>query len=384
MLLLVMGYVFALSEKLQTEFKNLCGSSHNSSGSGGGSDAQPASPSLEPTRKQHHGGQEPRAPDAAQGEGRQQKPRERHRGGGASNRLEFSLAAFLRKFSAPSSSSSTVSSYRRSARAQKQRQQQQQQKQSHAPGFAASSTASSAAARRGSGAAAWAACRNFRLGSGIPRSAPRIGQPHGRGLLSAAAPSTGRPRRTDKTLCLDLDETLIHARGDVREMGENRFDFMLVLPQQLKGLAGAAGRQQRSPAAEEEKRRGAGVGEEGAVTGVDGEKCRRIFVRKRPHLREFLEAAAEMFEVVLFTAAPAEFARAVVEQIDPERRLVDHILSRENCTRLEVDGSSSNNSSSRAFGRGSKGGRSDGERRPTSVVKDLDVVGRPLSKVSKE
>ncbi|CAN0201861.1 unnamed protein product, partial [Hapterophycus canaliculatus] len=98
-----------------------------------------------------------------------------------------------------------------------------------------------------------------------------------------------RSRATDKTLVLDLDETLIHARTDVRKMGEGRFDFM----------------DQRPP--------------------------RRVFVRKRPHLREFLEAASELFEVVLFTAATEEFANAVVEHVDPERKLVDHILSRESC-----------------------------------------------------
>eukprot|EP00903_Cladosiphon_okamuranus_P015393 g14217.t1 len=394
MLLLMMGYVFALSEKLQSELKKVynsgssggSSSSSSSSSSQGRSDAPPASSALEPTR-QRHGEQDLHAPDH-KGEGPQQEPKQRHR---ASNRLEFLVAALRKfwKFSSPSSHS-TVSSARMT-RGRKQEQQQQGQ----APPFAALfsgpgdslPTAAGAAARKGSGATGWA--RKVRLGSSGIRSAPTMTmqQQKGRGLLPTAA-STKRSRQTDKTLCLDLDETLVHARGDAREMGENRFDFMLFLPQHRqqqhhqgqgqKTVAGA-GRQQQCSAVGGEKWRGSG-GKAGAEKDADGISFRRIFVRKRPHLKEFLEAASQMFEVVLFTAAPEEFAQAVVERIDPERRLVDHVLSRESCTRVEIDGSSSNSACGGGTGKG-KGRRRSREGGPTSVVKDLEVVGRPLSKV---
>lgn len=362
MILLVMGYVVALSEKLQAEFENFYHPNNSSSDT-----------SLATRR---HGDEELHAPDPQDA---QQETKKNYR---ASNRLAVSVAAFLRKFSSPSSSS-TVSSTRRCARAQKQQQQQQH---SRAPVFAAPSTASDvyppAATRRGSGATAWA--RKVRLGSSGIRSAPRVAQQE-QGLLPAAAASTRRARLTDKTLCLDLDETLVHARGDVREMGENRFDFMLVFPQRQRHhrqneQAGPGSQQQQQQCSTAGGGRGrGGKGREAGAEQkeVDG-RCKRVFVRKRPHLKEFLEAAAEMFEVVLFTAAPAKFAQAVVEQIDPEGKLVDHVLPRESCTRLRFDGSSSSSSSACGGGRG----RGSGERGPASVVKDLEVVGRPLSKVS--
>ncbi|CAM9315901.1 unnamed protein product [Ectocarpus sp. 12 AP-2014] len=211
---------------------------------------------------------------------------------------------------------------------------------------------------------------------------------HKEGLLPPAC-TTSRARATDKTLVLDLDETLILARGDAREMGEEqRFDFMLSFQHQLPPLQ--EGRR-RSRGLVPRMRRAAARASGGL--GNEGQKPRRIYVRKRPHLREFLEAVSEMFEVVLFTAAPEAFATAVLEQIDPEASFVDHVLSRDNCTRLgssTIRGPSSSTGKNRSSSSscrtwGGRGVSSDLSRKrrggPTSMVKDLGIIGRPLSKV---
>ncbi|CAM9499134.1 unnamed protein product [Choristocarpus tenellus] len=144
-------------------------------------------------------------------------------------------------------------------------------------------------------------------------------------------PQPTRRRSSDKTLVLDLDETLIHATrspsGDA--------DFVVDLSHKSRSLpfkVGNLGRKSRS-------------------TG-------QRYVHKRPYLNEFLAAVSERFEVVLFTAARVDFAMAVLDKIDPERKMVDHCLTRESCMRLELNRC----------------------RRP-AVVKDLGIMGRPLSKV---
>ena len=54
-------------------------------------------------------------------------------------------------------------------------------------------------------------------------------------------------------------------------------------------------------------------------------------VYKRNGLIEFLEFVASHFEVVLWTAATNEYADAVVDDLDPEKRIFSHRLYRENC-----------------------------------------------------
>ena len=61
-----------------------------------------------------------------------------------------------------------------------------------------------------------------------------------------------------------------------------------------------------------------------------------IFVDFRPHLLEFLNAIAPLFEVVVFTASQACYADQLMDAIDPQRKLGGIRLFREHCT--EVNG----------------------------------------------
>jgi len=76
-----------------------------------------------------------------------------------------------------------------------------------------------------------------------------------------------------------------------------------------------------------------------------------FFVRKRPHVDEFLEIASQWFELVIFTASLSTYANAVIDKLDPKRRI------------------------KRRFYRQSCINKSGG------YVKDLQVVCKDLSKV---
>jgi CTD small phosphatase-like protein 2 len=56
-----------------------------------------------------------------------------------------------------------------------------------------------------------------------------------------------------------------------------------------------------------------------------------VFIGRRPYLMEFLTQAAELFEVVAFTASHSVYADQVMNLLDPDRRLLRYRLSREAC-----------------------------------------------------
>ena len=52
---------------------------------------------------------------------------------------------------------------------------------------------------------------------------------------------------------------------------------------------------------------------------------------QRPGLDKFLKYVSENFELALFTASMEEYAKAVLEKIDPDG-LIPHVLARKQCT----------------------------------------------------
>jgi CTD small phosphatase-like protein 2 len=92
-----------------------------------------------------------------------------------------------------------------------------------------------------------------------------------------------------KTLLLDLDETLIHSCS----LKENPKHVL-------------------------------------TVYGDHGDSV-KLGLNVRPFCLEFLEIMSQYYEVVLFTASSSTYANAIVNFLDPKRKIIIKILSRENC-----------------------------------------------------
>merc|ERR1712046_32821 len=92
-----------------------------------------------------------------------------------------------------------------------------------------------------------------------------------------------------KSLVIDLDETLVHAKWTLDEACDHEVEF-----------------------------------------SWEGER-KRAFIRVRPGCAEFLQSLAEDYELIVFTASSQPYCEAVVRAIDPTG-LISHKLSREHCT----------------------------------------------------
>uniref|UniRef100_A0ACD5TK72 Uncharacterized protein n=1 Tax=Avena sativa TaxID=4498 RepID=A0ACD5TK72_AVESA len=150
-----------------------------------------------------------------------------------------------------------------------------------------------------------------RLRSSSPSTPSVLSSPHAQRpsrIHAAALPPPSDPGK--KTLFLDLDETLIHSQTDPVPA---RYDF--------------------------------------TVRPVICGQAITFYVCKRPGVDDFLRAAAEAFEVVIFTAGLEQYASLVLDRLDPAGALIAHRLYRGAC-------------------------RDDGDGR---LVKDLSATGRALS-----
>lgn len=98
------------------------------------------------------------------------------------------------------------------------------------------------------------------------------------------------PRTQRKTLILDLDETLIHCNTDVKEKCDTRL-----------------------------------------FVKFPGGEIFLASINIRPYCREFLEEMSIHFEVVIFTASMIEYAEKVVDFLDPEKKYISYICSRDQC-----------------------------------------------------
>lgn len=114
----------------------------------------------------------------------------------------------------------------------------------------------------------------------------------------------GEQKGKDKgrlTVVLDVDETLIHSR---LSPGQDRFRQ-------------AEERKDQTQSCEEFK-----------ITLEDGET---IWVNKRPGLDKFLKLMSERYETIAYTAALEEYAKPLLDWLDPNGTIFRHRLYRDSC-----------------------------------------------------
>ncbi|XP_029002951.1 CTD small phosphatase-like protein 3 isoform X2 [Betta splendens] len=57
----------------------------------------------------------------------------------------------------------------------------------------------------------------------------------------------------------------------------------------------------------------------------------KAYVILRPHVREFLQAMAKVYELFVYTCAKKEYAEKILDILDPQRKLFRHRLHQEDC-----------------------------------------------------
>ncbi|CAD8209857.1 unnamed protein product [Paramecium pentaurelia] len=96
--------------------------------------------------------------------------------------------------------------------------------------------------------------------------------------------------KNQKTLVLDLDETLMHCN----EQQQMKYDFKIPI-QMPNGQVHEAG------------------------------------ISVRPFAQQFLQECSKHFEIIIFTASHQLYADQIIDKLDPSRKWVSHRLYRENC-----------------------------------------------------
>ncbi|XP_075341763.1 CTD small phosphatase-like protein 2-A isoform X2 [Odontesthes bonariensis] len=57
----------------------------------------------------------------------------------------------------------------------------------------------------------------------------------------------------------------------------------------------------------------------------------KVYMILRPHVREFLQAMAKVYELFVYTCAKKEYAEKILEILDPQRKLFRHRLYQDDC-----------------------------------------------------
>lgn len=52
-----------------------------------------------------------------------------------------------------------------------------------------------------------------------------------------------------------------------------------------------------------------------------------VYVKRRPHLKTFLERVADMFEIVIFTANQSIYVSLPLDILDPDGKLISNALN---------------------------------------------------------
>ncbi|XP_073402730.1 CTD small phosphatase-like protein 2-A isoform X5 [Dendrobates tinctorius] len=56
-----------------------------------------------------------------------------------------------------------------------------------------------------------------------------------------------------------------------------------------------------------------------------------VYLKLRPHVREFLETICKLYEIFVFTRAKKSYAENILEVLDPQKKLIRHRLYQEHC-----------------------------------------------------
>ena len=132
---------------------------------------------------------------------------------------------------------------------------------------------------------------------------PRPLVPRRQPSYSAQPPSQASSRLTQKTLVIDLDETLIHSLAKGGRMSSGHMV---------------------------EVKLNTTVGYGGATLGPQHPIL--YYVHKRPHCDDFLRKVCKWYDLVVFTASVQEYADPVIDWLEQERKYFSARYYRQHCT----------------------------------------------------
>lgn len=58
-------------------------------------------------------------------------------------------------------------------------------------------------------------------------------------------------------------------------------------------------------------------------------------MRIRPYLQDCLERLSQLYEIIVFTAGVQEYADKILDQIDPERKIIKKRMYRQDCIQVQ-------------------------------------------------
>ena len=109
--------------------------------------------------------------------------------------------------------------------------------------------------------------------------------------------------KNKKIALLDLDETLIHCIGEIKDDEKNKKKCDKIIE----------------------------------IT-LPSKKKAKVGVNIRPHLYEAMEIILEKYIIVIFTASHSSYTDPILKEIDPENRYFKYRLYRNNCIPTKIDG----------------------------------------------